>query len=223
MKNMDVKKLRKMIDHTMLKPDCSPEIFKDFCLKAMEYKFECVAILPNMVKNAKDILGGTDVKICAAIGFPEGIIPIQLKMIEIEDAIQNGCQELDMVINLAEVKFHNYKFLEKEIKEFRTNTKSYTAKIIIEASILTKEEISDLTKISCENEIDYIKTSTGFKGKVATIEDVKTIKSNIFGKTKIKAAGGIKNLQNALEMIEAGASRLGTSNGVKIVNEFLKN
>jgi len=220
---MEIRELRKIIDHTMLKPESTFENFQNFCNEAKEYQFGCVAVLPNMVLWAKNFLEGSEIKICTAIAFPEGTIPIKLKILEIEDAIKNGSSELDMVINIAEVKLHNYKYIENELKELRKNTLPFISKIIIETSILSKNEILTLTKIACENEIDFIKTSTGFKGKIATLDAVKTIKSGIFGKTQIKAAGGIKNLQDALVMIEAGVKRLGTSNGKTIINEFLQN
>lgn len=212
--------LEKIIDNTLLKPYIDKETIVKFCNSSMEYEFISIAILPNMVRFAAEMLKESAVKVSAAISFPTGMTPIELKMLEVKEAIRDGADELDMVLNMRSIKSHDYDNVKKEMREFRKHTSELTSKVILETSLLTDKEIINLCKFASDVGIDFVKTSTGFNGNNATLHAVKLMKRSINGKTKVKAAGGIESLKDVLELLEAGAERIGTSRGLEIIEDY---
>lgn len=219
---MILKGIGRYIDHTLLRADATKEEIKKVCNECIKYKFRMVAINPSQVTRCKSILKDSDVHVGAAIGFPLGQNTIKTKAYETLDAIKNGSDEIDYVINIGELKDKNYSYIKKEMKEIVNICKenNVVSKVIFENCYLTKEEIIKLSKIAADIKPDYIKTSTGFGSSGAKEEDVRLMKSVVDGRVRIKAAGGIKDIKTFFNMIEAGAERIGTSNGVRIVNEY---
>lgn len=209
-----------MIDHTLLKPDATKEMIKKLCLEAIEYKFGAVCVNPYYVRYCKGLLIYTDVKVATVIGFALGANTKEIKAMETQDAIENGADEIDMVINIGALKSHDYSVVEEDIKSVvnAANNKALV-KVIIETCLLTDEEKKTACRLALEAGADYVKTSTGFSTGGAKVEDIKLMKSVVGDKLGIKASGGIKDLKTATELIEAGATRLGTSSGIKILNE----
>lgn len=220
--------LAKYFDQTLLKPYVTEQQLKDFCLESDKYGFAMVAINSAPVAFCKSILKNSNVHVGAAIGFPLGQTTIKDKVYETKQAILNGADEIDYVINIVQLKSGNISFIEEEMKQIISICKenNKTSKVIFENCYLTNDE----KKILCETALkvmpDFIKTSTGFgtpeKGIPvgATIDDVILMKSMVGSNIKVKAAGGIRNLSDAIAMIEAGAERIGTSAGVKIIEEL---
>ena len=209
-----------MIDHTLLKPDATKEMIKKLCLEAIEYKFGAVCVNPYYVRYCKGLLIDTDVKVATVIGFALGANTKEIKAMETKDAIENGADEIDMVINIGALKSNAYSVVEEDIKSVvnAANNKALV-KVIIETCLLTDEEKKTACRLALEAGADYVKTSTGFSTGGAKVEDIKLMKSVVGDKLGIKASGGIKDLKTATELIEAGATRLGTSSGIKILNE----
>jgi len=215
--------LNRIIDQTMLKPNATREELENFCLEAHQYNFVCVALLPNVIREANSILKGTEVNVMAAISYPRGMVPIDIKRKEIEEALADGANEIDMVLNLEKIKNHNFDFIENELIALRKSTKSITAKAILETTLLDDKEIICICQIASEVGIDFVKSSTGFNGNRATTHSVQLMKKSVFNKTQVKAAGGINNLKKLTQMIKAGATRIGTSAGPAIIEESKKN
>ncbi|WP_075982839.1 deoxyribose-phosphate aldolase [Bacillus massilinigeriensis] len=222
MKKFTEKELAQYIDHTILKPYVSSEEIKAICDECREYDFKMIAINSAPVAFCKEQLKDTNVHVGAAISFPLGQTTIETKVAEVRNAIKDGCDEIDYVINITELKNKNYAYIKKEMEEIVHVCREHEilSKVIFENCYLTKEEIEIMSKIALEVGPDFIKTSTGFGTGGATIEDVKLMKSIVIDKVKVKAAGGIRDLQTCLAMIDAGAERIGTSNGVKIIKEL---
>lgn len=222
MKKFTEKELAQYIDHTILKPYVSSEEIKAICDECREYDFKMIAINSAPVAFCKEQLKDTNVHVGAAISFPLGQTTIETKVAEVRNAIKDGCDEIDYVINITELKNKNYAYIKKEMEEIVHVCREHEilSKVIFENCYLTKEEIEIMSKIALEVGPDFIKTSTGFGTGGATIEDVKLMKSIVKDKVKVKAAGGIRDLQTCLAMIDAGAERIGTSNGVKIIKEL---
>jgi deoxyribose-phosphate aldolase len=214
--------LAKMIDQTLLKSNVSKNDFEEFCKESAKYRFKMVAINSAPVKMCKEMLKGSDVLVGAAIGFPLGQSTIQTKVFETKEAIMNGANEIDYVANIVELKSRNIQFMEDEMTQIVKVCKDnkVTSKVIFENCYLTEEEKGILCNIALNVGPDFIKTSTGFGQWGATIEDVKYMKHLVGDQIKVKAAGGIRNLETALAMIEAGAERIGTSAGTVIVDEY---
>lgn len=217
-----VEQLANMIDHTNLKAFADDAAFEKLCDEAKKYNFKMVAINPAQTVRCKKKLEGSPVHVGAAIGFPLGQTTLECKIFETKDAIEKGADEIDYVINVAELKNKNYDYIKKEMEEIvkicREDGK--TSKVIFENCYLTDDEKRKVAEIAKEVKPDFIKTSTGFGTGGATVEDVKLMKSVVGDEVKVKAAGGIRDLKTALAMIEAGAERLGTSAGVAIVEEY---
>lgn len=212
--------LAQMIDHTLLKPDATiAEIIK-LCDEAREYNFASVCVNPCWVETCFNQLKDSNVKVCIVIGFPLGANHTNTKVQEVETAIADGAEEVDMVINIGQLKSGNYEFVFNEIKKIADITKRnlVTLKVIIETCLLTDEEKVIASVISKEAGADFVKTSTGFSKGGATIYDVALMNFSVEGKIKVKASGGVRSKEDALTMIAAGASRIGTSSGVKIIN-----
>ena len=203
------------IDHTVLKVDSTWDDVKKICDDALKYKTASVCIQPCFVKKAKDYLNGV-IPVCTVIGFPNGYMTTAAKVFETEDAVRNGADEIDMVINVSAVKDGNYEYVSNEIKEIRKACQSKILKVIIETCLLTEEEKIKLCEIVSDSGADYIKTSTGFSKYGATREDVALLKKYSKG-IKVKAAGGIKSVEDAVDFINLGADRLGTSSLLKMM------
>lgn len=217
-----VEQLANMIDHTNLKAFADDAAFEKLCDEAKKYNFKMVAINPAQTVRCKKKLEGSPVHVGAAIGFPLGQTTLECKNFETKDAIEKGADEIDYVINVAELKNKNYDYIKKEMEEIVKICREAgkTSKVIFENCYLTDDEKRKVAEIAKEVKPDFIKTSTGFGTGGATVEDVKLMKSVVGDEVKVKAAGGIRDLKTALAMIEAGAERLGTSAGVAIVEEY---
>lgn len=217
-----VEQLANMIDHTNLKAFVDDAAFEKLCDEAKKYNFKMVAINPAQTVRCKKKLEGSPVHVGAAIGFPLGQTTLECKIFETKDAIEKGADEIDYVINVAELKNKNYDYIKKEMEEIVKICREAgkTSKVIFENCYLTDDEKRKVAEIAKEVKPDFIKTSTGFGTGGATVEDVKLMKSVVGDEVKVKAAGGIRDLKTALAMIEAGAERLGTSAGVAIVEEY---
>lgn len=217
-----VEQLANMIDHTNLKAFADDAAFEKLCDEAKKYNFKMVAINPAQTVRCKKKLKGSPVHVGAAIGFPLGQTTLECKIFETKDAIEKGADEIDYVINVAELKNKNYDYIKKEMEEIVKICREAgkTSKVIFENCYLTDDEKRKVAEIAKEVKPDFIKTSTGFGTGGATVEDVKLMKSVVGDEVKVKAAGGIRDLKTALAMIEAGAERLGTSAGVAIVEEY---
>lgn len=217
-----VEQLANMIDHTNLKAFADDAAFEKLCDEAKKYNFKMVAINPAQTVRCKKKLEGSPVHVGAAIGFPLGQTTLECKIFETKDAIEKGADEIDYVINVAELKNKNYDYIKKKMEEIVKICREAgkTSKVIFENCYLTDDEKRKVAEIAKEVKPDFIKTSTGFGTGGATVEDVKLMKSVVGDEVKVKAAGGIRDLKTALAMIEAGAERLGTSAGVAIVEEY---
>lgn len=213
--------LNKHIEHTLLKQDAKLEDFLKLFEEAKEHKFLGVCINPAYVKLAKENLYGTDVKIVTVVGFPLGANRSDVKAFETSKAVEDGADEIDMVLNVSKLKDKDYDFIINDIKTVKTACKDKPLKVILETDLLTKEEIKKACELCIEAKADFVKTSTGFvkNGVGAKAEDVKLMFDTVspYG-LKVKASGGIRDKEAAIKMLEAGAERLGTSSGVKIVS-----
>ena len=218
------KMIASMIDHTLLKADATKEGFEKLCKEAMEYEFKMVAINSFPVALCAEMLKDSEVHVGAAIGFPLGQTTIETKVFEVKDAIKKGCDEIDYVINITELKDGNDAYIKREMQEIVDVCKEFgiLSKVILETCYLNEDEKIRVCEIAKEVQPDFVKTSTGFGTAGATLEDVKLMKKVVGDKVKIKAAGGIRDLASAQAMIEAGAQRLGTSSGIKIIEELRK-
>lgn len=207
--------LAKYIDHTILKAVATKQDVAKLCAEAAQYGFASVCVNPFWVSLCADLLKGSGVKVCTVIGFPLGANASKVKAFEAELAIKEGADEVDMVINIGALKSGMLDVVKEDIAAVREASKGKTLKVIIETSYLTEEEKKTVCKICAECGVDFVKTSTGFSDAGAKAEDVKLM-AEASG-LAVKASGGIRSKEDALKMIEAGASRLGTSAGVKIV------
>lgn len=224
MRTFTIDQFSQLIDHTNLKPFANDSDMKKLCDEAKEYHFRMVAI--NQVQSAlcAKFLAGSDVHIGAAISFPLGQTTIESKVFDTKDAIQNGANEIDYVVNLTEVKNQNFDFIKKEMEAIVAICKpqNVICKVIFENAYLEKNEIEKLSLIAKEVRPDFIKTSTGFAPTGATFEDVRLMKETVGDTVKVKAAGGIRDVETFLGMIRAGAERIGTSSGIEIITDLKK-
>lgn len=213
--------LNKHIEHTLFKQDAKLEDFIKLFEEAKEHKFLGVCINPAYVKLAKENLLGTDVKIVTVVGFPLGANRSDVKAFETSKAVEDGADEIDMVINVSKLKDKDYNFIINDIKTVKTACKDKPLKVILETDLLTKDEIKKACELCIEAKADFVKTSTGFvkNGVGAKAEDVKLMFETVsqYG-LKVKASGGVRDKEAAIKMLEAGAERLGTSSGVKIIS-----
>lgn len=213
--------LNKYIEHTLLKQDAQKEDFEKLFAEARENNFLGVCINPAYVKMAKEALEGTDVKVVTVIGFPLGANKTEVKAFEASCAVADGADEVDMVINVSALKDKDYDYVREDIKAVKIASKTSPLKVILETDLLTQDEIKKACELCIEAKADFVKTSTGFvkNGVGAKAEDVKLMYETVSNSgLKVKASGGIRDKEAAIKMIEAGASRLGTSSGVKIVS-----
>lgn len=212
---MDLQNILSKADHTQLSQTATWEDIKKLIDEAIEYKTASVCIPASYIKKAKEY-AGDKLLLCTVIGFPNGYSTTAAKVFETKDAIANGAKEIDMVININELKNKNYEYVLEEIKEIKSACGDLILKVIVETALLTEEEKVKVCEIVSESGADYIKTSTGFSTGGATFEDVDLFKKNIRQGLLIKAAGGISSLDDAQKFIDLGADRLGTSRLVKL-------
>lgn len=211
--------LNKYIDHTNLKAYATREDIEKLCDEARLYQFASVCVNPYYVTLAKNLLEDSSVAVCTVVGFPLGQNTIETKEFEAIRAVESGADEIDMVINIAALKNKDYDYIKEEIETIRDSIEGITLKVIIETCYLTEEEIIKMTEICNETYVNFIKTSTGFGTKGAQKEDIELINKHKMDYLEIKASGGIKTLDQAYDMINAGATRLGTSSGVELMKE----
>ncbi|WOC31686.1 MULTISPECIES: deoxyribose-phosphate aldolase [Caproicibacterium] len=215
---MEKQKILSMVDHTLLAQTATWAEIKQICDDAMHYKTASVCIPASYVKQAKEYVGER-MAVCTVIGFPNGYTTTAAKVFEAKDALANGADEIDMVINLGWVKDGLYDRVLAEIRALREACGSHILKVIIETCLLTEEEKIRMCEVVTESGADFIKTSTGFSTAGATLADVELFRKHIGANVRIKAAGGISSLEDAEKFVELGASRLGTSRIVKIVKQ----
>ena len=216
---MDIYNILSKVDHTLLNPTSTAEQIIDLCREAIKYKTASVCIPPSFVKMAKDFVRD-DMKICTVIGFPNGYNSTSIKVAETKEAIADGADEIDMVINIGDLKSCAYDKIKAEINEIKSACEGKILKVIIETCMLSDDEKIKMCEIVSQSNADYIKTSTGFGGGGATADDVKLFAKYITNGKKIKAAGGISSLEDAEMFINLGADRLGTSRVVKLAKSL---
>ncbi|MGD6853676.1 deoxyribose-phosphate aldolase [Bacillus infantis] len=208
----------KMIDHTLLKADATKEQIEVLCSEAKEYSFASVCVNPAWVSYASELLEGSGVDVCTVIGFPLGASTSEVKAFETKNAIENGATEVDMVINIGALKSGSSDLVESDIRAVVEAAKGKAlTKVIIETSLLTEDEKVLACELAVKAGTDFVKTSTGFSTGGATIEDIRLMRKTVGPEIGVKASGGVRSTEDAQQMIEAGATRIGASSGVAIV------
>ncbi|OEF96946.1 deoxyribose-phosphate aldolase [Vulcanibacillus modesticaldus] len=216
---MNKQELAKLIDHTLLKPDATAEMIDKLCEEAKESNFASVCVNPYWVSRSYQHLKDTDVKVCTVIGFPLGATTKEVKAYETTKSIEDGATEVDMVINIGALKSKQYDVVEEDIRAVVEAAKGKAlVKVILETGLLTDEEKVKACELSKKAGADFVKTSTGFGNGGATYEDIKLMRETVGPDMGVKASGGVRDFDGALKMVEAGATRIGTSSGVKIIN-----
>ena len=210
-------KYNKLIDHTLLKQDATPEQILKLCEEAKEYDFMSVCVNPAYVPLAAEALKGSSVKVCTVIGFPLGMNLTKTKVEEAQLCIKQGADEIDMVINVGMLKSGNDDYVEAEIAELKAVAGERVLKVIIETCLLTDEEKVRVCRLAKNAGADFVKTSTGFSTGGATAHDVRLMRETVGPEMGVKASGGVRTHEDLLAMVEAGANRIGTSNGTKII------
>jgi deoxyribose-phosphate aldolase len=218
----DAGHLAQVIDHTLVRPDATLNDLAEACEAARKYGFACVVVNSCYVAQARELLSGTLVKVCSVVGFPHGANTTTVKIVEAMEAMKNGASEFDIVINIGMVKSEQFNVVEVDLKNVIAMTPQKIHKAIIETGSLTHGEISRVCQIAVSAGAEFIKTSTGYGPRGATVEDIRLIRQSVGSACRIKASGGIKDLASLSSMIEAGAERIGTSAGVAIMEEYLK-
>lgn len=212
-----------LIDHTLLKADATQSQVEKLCDEALQYKFASVCVNPTWVKLSAEKLANSEVKVCTVIGFPLGATTPSVKAFETKDAIENGATEIDMVINIGALKDRQYELVLNDIKAVVKAANGTLVKVIIETSLLTDEEKVKACELSVEAGADFVKTSTGFSTGGATAEDVALMRKTVGPTIGVKASGGVRSLEDLTKMVEAGATRIGASSGVAIMNGLSSN
>lgn len=216
--NNMVENLEKYIDHTVLKPESKDIDIQKACIDAKKYNFKSVCVNPTWVSYVADQLKGSEVETCTVIGFPLGANTSAIKAKEAEQAIKDGATEIDMVLNIGALKSEDYPLVKEDIKQVvQAANKQAVVKVIIETCLLEKNEKIRACEIAKQAGADFVKTSTGFSTGGATVDDVKLMRSTVGPEMGVKASGGVRTYEDALAMIEAGATRIGTSNGVALL------
>lgn len=216
-------KMNKYIDHTLLKQDATSAQFDQLCLEAKNYEFASVCVNPTWVNYCKEALKGSDVLVCTVIGFPLGATSSLSKAFETSQALKEGADEFDMVINIGALKDHRDDFVVQDIQAVVEAAQGKTVKVIIETCLLSDEEKKRACDCVVKARAHFVKTSTGFSTHGATLEDVKLMKAQVKGQALIKAAGGVRSVEDLHAFIEAGADRIGTSSGVKLMDGEISN
>ncbi len=216
---ISVKEIAGMIDHTLLKPDATLAEIKQLCEEAMQYNFASVCVNPSWVQTCFDMIKSSNVKVCTVVGFPLGATTTYSKVMEAEEAIKNGAEELDMVMNVGKLKDKDYEFVFNDLKIIADLSKKHLciSKVILETCLLNDEEKVAACLLAKEAGLNFVKTSTGFSKSGATVNDVAVMKFVVREKLQVKASGGIRSYEDAIAMLNAGATRLGASAGVKII------
>ena len=209
----------KLIDHTLLKPDASIEAIEKLCEEALKYDFASVCVNPGFVPLCAKLLKGSNVKVCTVIGFPLGATLPSVKVYETKEAVREGADEIDMVINVSQLKAKNDAYVYQEIKDIKAACDGKLLKVIIETCLLTDEEKVRACELSVKAGTDFVKTSTGFSTGGATAEDVALMRKTVGPHIGVKASGGVRTHEDMVEMVKAGANRIGTSNGVKLLEK----
>ena len=211
--------INKYIDHTVLKATTTPKDIEKLCNEAKEYKFYSVCVNGCYVSLCKKLLVNTDVKVAAVIGFPLGAMSTEAKVYEAKKCIEDGANEIDMVINVGMLKAKEYDYVREEIRQIKEAIGTNVLKVIIETCYLIDDEKVKACELAVEAKADFVKTSTGFGTNGATFEDVALMKKTVGNRAKVKASGGVKTYETAAKYIELGAERLGTSSGIQIMNK----
>lgn len=219
---IELEKLANMVDHTLLRANATQDEFEQVCKEADQYGFKMVAINSYPVEMCREFLKNSPVHVGAAIGFPLGQTTIETKVFEVQNAIANGADEIDYVLNVGKLKEGNAAYIRKEMEAIVKVSKEagILSKVILENCYLTNDEKVMACEIARDVQPDFVKTSTGFGTGGATVADVKLMKQTVGNGVKVKAAGGIRDLDTALQMVDAGAERIGTSSGIKIIEEY---
>lgn len=210
-------KYNKLIDNTLLKPDATSDQIIELCNESMKFDFMSVCINPSFIPLAKKTLKGSNVLVCTVIGFPLGSMTTESKVFETKDALNKGAEEIDMVINISRLKEHDDEYVKNEISEIKKACGDHTLKVIIETCLLTDEEKIRACKLAKEAGANFVKTSTGFSKWGAKVEDVKLMRETVGKEMGVKASGGVRTHEELLAMVEAGATRIGTSSGAKLM------
>lgn len=223
MKNYTKEELAQYIDHTNLSDVASEADILKLCDEAKTYGFKSVCVNPYYVNQCKRNLIGSEVLVCTVVGFPLGMNTIESKIFETLDACKNGADEIDMVVNISRLKARDLDYCLKEINAVKNACRNRILKVIVETSQLTEEDKVFACELIMQSNANFIKTSTGFVGAGAQLEDVKMWNDMLNGKKEIKAAGGIRNRDDLIKFIEAGATRIGSSKGVNLINDLESN
>ena len=218
----DASQLAQVIDHTLVRPDATFEDLAVACADAKKYGFACVVVNSCHVARARELMSNTLVKVCCVVGFPHGASTTTVKIVEAMEAMKNGASELDIVINIGMVKSGRFDVVEIDIKNVIAMTPQKVHKVIIETGYLTPDEITRVSQIAMGAGAEFVKTSTGYGPRGATIEDIRLIRGAVGSSCRIKASGGIRDLATLTALVEAGAERIGTSAGTAIMEEYLK-
>lgn len=205
------------IDQTLLKPTATPADIRALCAEALQYRFFAVCVQPSFVRQARLELAGSQVRVVTVVGFPQGVSLSATKALEAAQAVALGADELDMVIHLGHAKAHDWKAVEADVRTVREAAPGRVLKAILETGYLDEDEIRSAAEAALAGGADFLKTSTGFGPRGASLEDVRLLAEVARGRARVKAAGGVRDVQTARAMIEAGAERLGTSSGVALV------
>lgn len=217
LENLTEKNLAAYIDHTLLKPEATKLQIRKLCEEALEHHFYAVCVNSGLVSTCREVLRSSKVLIASVVGFPLGANDSATKAFETSRAINLGASEIDMVLNIGALKAGEFGFVVRDIFDVVRAAEGKVVKVILETSVLTNEEKKKACELSLEAGAHFVKTSTGFGGGGASVEDIELMKSVVLGRAKIKASGGIRDLETAKKMIQAGAVRLGTSSGVALV------
>ena len=218
----DASQLAQLIDHTLVRPDATLDDLAAACAEAKQYRFAALIVNGWHVARAKAALAGTGVKVGAVVGFPHGACTTTVKIVEAMEAMKNGAEELDIVLNLGMVRSGRLDMLEIDIKNVITMTKGTVHKIIIESGALTQGELTEVCKLAVRSGTEFIKTSTGYGPRGAIVEDIVAIRAAVGSSCRVKASGGIRDLASVQAMVAAGAERVGTSAGPAIMEEYLQ-
>ncbi len=218
----DAGKLAQFIDHTLVRPEATLDDVSAACADAKKYGFSAVVVNSGYVARARELLNGSLIKVCAVVGFPFGANTTTVKIVEAMEAVKNGASEIDVVMNLGMIKSGRYDVVEIDIKNIIAMTPQKVHKVILETGSLTGEEITRVCEIAMRSGAEFVKTSTGYGPRGATVEDVRLIRRIVGSVCRVKASGGIRDLAAVTAMIEAGAERIGTSAGPAIVEEYLR-
>ena len=218
----DAGQLAHLIDHTLVRPEATISDVAAACEEAKKYGFNCVVVSGTHVARARDLLSGTLIKVCAVVGFPHGACTTTVKIVEAMEAMKNGASELDIVINIGMMKSGRYDIVEIDLKNVIAMTPQKVHKIIVETGSLAPDEIVRACQIAVQSGTEFVKTSTGYGPRGASVEDIRLMRQTVGSQCRIKASGGIRDLAAVAALVEAGAERIGTSSGPSIMEEYLR-